>query len=79
MERLNKHVSEKTNSRNDRRALFSVQSVPRGYDKAKEDCLIQSSFEAPASQDMNLGAEELELRESLEMAVEGDGKRGIRL
>jgi hypothetical protein len=48
MERLGKHVSAETNSRNNRRAVFSVRSVPRGYKKDKEDCLSQSSFETPA-------------------------------
>jgi hypothetical protein len=46
-------------------------SVPRSY-KKDEDCLNQLSFETLACQDMNLGAEELELGRVLEMAVEGD-------
>jgi hypothetical protein len=39
MERLGKHVSEETNSRNNRRTVFSVRSVPRDYKKDKEDHL----------------------------------------
>jgi hypothetical protein len=37
MERLGKHISAETNSRNSTRAVFSVRSVPRGYTKDKED------------------------------------------
>jgi CRISPR/Cas system CMR-associated protein Cmr1 (group 7 of RAMP superfamily) len=43
MERLGKHVSAETNSRNNRRAVFSVQSVTRGYKKDRKNvcfCLI---------------------------------------
>jgi hypothetical protein len=59
MERRGKHVSAETNSRNNRRAVFSVRSVQRGYEKDKEDCLSQLSFETPACQDISLGTEEL--------------------
>jgi hypothetical protein len=31
VKQLSKHVSAETNSRNNRRAVFSVRSVPRGY------------------------------------------------
>jgi hypothetical protein len=37
MEQLSKHVSAETNSRNNRRAVFSVRSVLRGYKNDKED------------------------------------------
>jgi hypothetical protein len=37
MERLGKHVSAETNSRNNRRAVFSVRFVSRGYKQDKED------------------------------------------
>jgi hypothetical protein len=59
MERLHKHVSAEMNSRNKRRAVFSLQSVPRGYKKDKEGRLSQLSFETPACHDMSLGAEDL--------------------
>jgi hypothetical protein len=39
MEQLNKHVSAETKSRNNRRAMFSLRSVPRCYKKYKEDRL----------------------------------------
>jgi hypothetical protein len=59
MERLDKHVSTEINSCNNRRAVFSARSVPRGYKKDKEDRLRQLSFETPACRDMSLKAEEL--------------------
>jgi hypothetical protein len=59
MEQLSRHVSSKTSMRNNRRAVFSVRSMPRGYKKDKEGCLSQLSFETPTCQDMSLGAEEL--------------------
>jgi hypothetical protein len=39
-----KHVSSETNSRNNRKAVLSVRSVPRGYEKDKEDRLSQLSL-----------------------------------
>jgi hypothetical protein len=57
MEQLSKHVSMETNIRNNRRAVFSVQSVLRGYKKDKEDRSNQSSSETPACLDVNLGIE----------------------
>jgi hypothetical protein len=33
MEQLSKHVSAEMNSRNNRRAVFSVRSMSRGYNK----------------------------------------------
>jgi hypothetical protein len=59
MEQLIKHVSAERNSHSNRRAVFSVQSVPRSYKTDKEDLSVQLSFETPACQDMSLGAEEL--------------------
>jgi hypothetical protein len=59
LERLGKHAFAKTNSRNKRRAMFSLRSVPRGYKKDKADSLSQLDFETPACQNMSLGAEEL--------------------
>jgi hypothetical protein len=59
MEQLSKHVSAERNSRINRRAVFSVQSVPRGYKKDKVDRLSQLSYETPACQDMSFGAEKL--------------------
>jgi hypothetical protein len=37
MEQLGKHVSAETNSGNNRRAVFSLRFVPRGYKKDSED------------------------------------------
>jgi hypothetical protein len=59
MEQLSKHVSAKKNTRNNRRAVFSLRSVPRDYEKDKQDNLSQLSFETSACQDKSLGAEEL--------------------
>jgi hypothetical protein len=59
MERLAKHVSAETNSRNKRLAVFSVLSVTRVCKKDKGDRLSQLTFETQACQDMSLGAEEL--------------------
>jgi hypothetical protein len=72
LERLGKHVSAQTNSRNDGRAVFSLRSVPRDYKKDRNERLSKLSFDTPASQDMSLGAEELsgELMDSVVMAVE---------
>jgi hypothetical protein len=58
MKRMDKHVSVETNSRNNRRYVFSVRSVPSGY-KKDEDRLSQLSFDTSTCQDMSLGAEEL--------------------
>jgi hypothetical protein len=44
MEQLGEHVSAEKNSRNNRRAVFSVRSVPRGYNEDKVH-LSQLSFE----------------------------------
>jgi hypothetical protein len=41
MEKLSKHVSVETNTRNNRRAMFYVRSMPRGYKKEKEDRVSQ--------------------------------------
>jgi hypothetical protein len=59
MEQLNKHVFAEAYTHNNRGAVFSVRSVPRGYKKNKEDRLSQLSFETPACQDMSWGVEEL--------------------
>jgi hypothetical protein len=59
MEQLNKHVSAENNSRNNRRAVFSVWSVLRAYEKDKEDYLSKLSFEMPDCQYTSFGAEEL--------------------
>jgi hypothetical protein len=64
MERLGNHVSSETNFCNNRRVVFSVQSVPRSYKKDKEDGLGQSSSGVLSVQ------LEWELRESLETAIE---------
>jgi hypothetical protein len=42
MEQLSKHVSVDTNLSNKRRGVFSVQSVPRGYKKDKENRRYQA-------------------------------------
>lgn len=47
MERLAMHASAKTNSRNDRKSVFSLLSVPKGYKTNKADRLSQLSFETP--------------------------------
>jgi hypothetical protein len=39
MERLVKRIFAETNSRNNRRVVISVRSVPRGYKKDQEDRL----------------------------------------
>jgi hypothetical protein len=39
--------------------VFFAWSVPRGYNKDKEDRLRQLSIVMPGCRDMNLGAEEL--------------------
>jgi hypothetical protein len=46
--------------------VISVWSVPRGYNKYKEDLLSQLSFEMPACQNMSLG---INVRRSTELAV----------
>jgi hypothetical protein len=43
MERLGKHISAETISRNNRRALFSLRSMPKGYENDNEDRLSQLS------------------------------------
>jgi hypothetical protein len=71
MERLCTHVSAETNSRN-RRAVFCAVRA-KGYKKDKEDRLSQLSFETPVCQDESeSGGIELDLRESLQTAVEDD-------
>jgi hypothetical protein len=59
MERLGKHVSAETNSRNNRRAVFSGRSMPRGYEKDREFRISHLSFEKPVYQEMSLRPEEL--------------------
>jgi hypothetical protein len=49
MEQLSKHVSAEKNSRNNRRAVFSVRSLPKGYKKDKEYCLSHSDKRHPSS------------------------------
>jgi hypothetical protein len=44
---LGKHVTAETNSRNNRRAVFSAWFVPRGYKKDKEDRLRQRRVRIP--------------------------------
>jgi hypothetical protein len=58
IERLDKHVAAETNSSNNRRAVFSVRSVPEVI-KRKIYRLNQLSFETPSCQDMSLEAGEL--------------------
>jgi hypothetical protein len=77
VEQVIKHVSAEMNTRINRRAVFSVWSVPRGCKKGKEDHLRQLSFETPACQDTSLGAEELncgikasELLSAIQLKVE---------
>jgi hypothetical protein len=57
MEQLGKHISKETNSRNIRRAVFSVRSLPKGYKRTKKIEVL--SFKMPDCQDMSLGVEEL--------------------
>jgi hypothetical protein len=59
MEQLSTQVSAETVTRKNTGAMLPMRSVPRGYKKDKEDRLSWFSFEKPACQDMNLGAEEL--------------------
>jgi hypothetical protein len=59
MEQLSEYVSAEKTTCNNRRAVFSVRSVPRGYKKDKEGRFSQFNFETPACQDMSLGAEEM--------------------
>jgi hypothetical protein len=63
VEWLGNHVSAETNSRNNRGAVFSVWSVPRGYRKEKENRLSKSSSGIPSEQ----------LVESWEEGVESSG------
>jgi hypothetical protein len=65
MEQLCKYVSTETNTHNNRRAVFSVWSVPRGYKKDKVNRLSQLSFETPACQGVNLKA--VESRDGIEL------------
>jgi hypothetical protein len=58
MEQLSKHVSVETITCNNRRAVLSVWSMPRGYKEDKDDHLSQLSFETPPCQDVSLGTEE---------------------
>jgi hypothetical protein len=53
MERFGKHVSAETNSRNNTRAVFSVRSVSRGYEKDK------NSFKSVEFRDASLPGYEL--------------------
>jgi hypothetical protein len=46
MEQLSKHFSAETNTNNNRRAVFSVQSVPSVYKEDKEYRLSQSRVES---------------------------------
>jgi hypothetical protein len=60
IEKLSKHVSSATNTRNNKRVVFSVlRSLPSSYEQHKENRLSQLSFETSAYQDMSLRAEEL--------------------
>jgi hypothetical protein len=59
MEQLSKRVSAEIISRNNRKTVFSVRYVQRGYKKDKGDRLRQLSFEKPACRNMSVGAEEL--------------------
>jgi hypothetical protein len=63
MEQLNKHVSEETNSSNNRIGVFSMRSVLMGYEKDKVDRLSQSRSGVPSEQLSE------ELRASPELAV----------
>jgi hypothetical protein len=54
--------SAENNSRNKIRTITSVRSVPRGYEKDKEDRLSQLSFETLACQHYELGSRGVELR-----------------
>jgi hypothetical protein len=54
MEQLCKQVYAEKNTRNNKRAMFSVRSVPRDYGNDKEDIVSQLSFEMPTCQDMSL-------------------------
>jgi hypothetical protein len=47
-ERLGNHVSAETNSRNNRRDVFPVRSVSRGYKKDKENRLSRPSSGVPS-------------------------------
>jgi hypothetical protein len=58
MERKLKQISAEI-SHNNRRAVFSLLTVPRCYKKDKEDRLSHLSVETPTCQDMSMGAEEL--------------------
>jgi hypothetical protein len=46
MEQLSKHISAEKNTRNNRRAVFSVRSLLRGYKKDKDNRLSESRVEA---------------------------------
>jgi hypothetical protein len=49
--------------------MFSAWSVQNGYKEEFSRIRMELSFETPACRDMNLGAEELKLVESSELAA----------
>jgi hypothetical protein len=60
MERLCKHVSTETNSRNNRKAVFSVRSVPRAYKKDKEGRFKSVEFRDASLPGYELGSTGIE-------------------
>jgi hypothetical protein len=62
VERLGKHVSAETNSRNKRRAVFSVRSVQRGYKKRKRRSFKAVEFRDTSLPVYELGSRVVELR-----------------
>jgi hypothetical protein len=65
VEQLSKYVSAQTNSRNNRRAVFYVWSVPRGHKRGKEDRLSQFEFRDASLPGYELGSRGIEASELL--------------
>jgi hypothetical protein len=57
MEQVSKNDFAEMNIRNNRRAVFSVGSVPRVCKNDEEDRFSQLTFDTPACQDLSSGTE----------------------
>jgi hypothetical protein len=62
MEQLSKHVSVEMNSRNNRRVVFSVWSMPRAYDNDKGNRLSRVEFRDASLPGYELGSRGIELK-----------------
>jgi hypothetical protein len=53
MEQLSKHVSKETNYCNNKRAVFSVQSAPKGYRNKRTSCkVVEFRDSSPPGQEL---------------------------